>query len=82
MAPGAITNGDTLTAQGIQDKLQHKGPFTSEATETPLDASKLVYTKTTTPRAVPALDDPIRNVSSYATDHMEIGRASCRERVF
>lgn len=70
MAPGAITNGDALTAQGIADKLQHKGPFTSEATLSPLDASKLVYTKTTTPRPVPALDDPIRNVSSYATDHM------------
>lgn len=70
MAPGAITNGDTLTQQGINDKLAHKGPFTAEAKEAQLDASKLIYTKTTSPRAVPALDDPIRKVSSYATDHM------------
>ncbi len=74
MAPVAVTptatNGVSLTQKGIDEKLAHKGPFTSETTETPLYASKLKINLTQTPRAVPALDDPIRNVSSYATDHM------------
>lgn len=77
MAPGTISpasqpiaNATDLSAQAIKEKLSHTGAFKSEAKLAELDASKLKITKTTTPRAVPALDDPIRNVSSYATDHM------------
>jgi len=69
-APKAAQTGADLTAEAVGQKLSSTGPFNGDSKLAPLDASKLVFTRTTTPRAVPALDDPIRNVSSYATDHM------------
>ncbi|ELR08649.1 hypothetical protein VC83_03874 [Pseudogymnoascus destructans] len=63
--PQAVVQGNPdLSADAVKAKLS------SAASLAPLDASKLTRTRTTTPRTVPALDDPIRNVSSFATDHM------------
>ncbi|KFY84650.1 hypothetical protein V498_07796 [Pseudogymnoascus sp. VKM F-4517 (FW-2822)] len=65
--PQAVVQGNPdLSADAVKAKLASNGQPTLAA----LDASKLTRTRTTTPRTVPALDDPIRNVSSFATDHM------------
>lgn len=53
-----------LTAAAVAQKIEVAAHLQ------PLDASKLKFTKTTTPMAVPALGDPIINTSSQCTDHM------------
>lgn len=66
--PQAVQTTADLTADALEQKLSATGPGDSKLA--PLDASKLTFTRTTTPRTVPAVDDPIRNVSSFASDHM------------
>jgi branched-chain amino acid aminotransferase len=53
-----------LTASAVAQKIG------ASATLAPLDASKLTFTRTTTPMAVPELDDPIVAASSQCSDHM------------
>ncbi|OBT75870.1 hypothetical protein VF21_04418 [Pseudogymnoascus sp. 05NY08] len=60
-----VPENPNLIADAVKQKLASATPSLAA-----LDASKLTRTRTTTPRTVPALDDPIRNVSSFATDHM------------
>ena len=66
--PQAVVPGNPdLGADAVKHKL---AGIATNGTVAPLDASKLTSTYTTTPRDVPALDDPVRNGSSFATDHM------------
>ncbi|TVY83518.1 Branched-chain-amino-acid aminotransferase, partial [Lachnellula suecica] len=82
MAPSAITpprdvqQTSELTASAVAQKIAETAPglLTGEnAVETalrPLDASKMKFTKTTTPMSVPQPGDPIIATSSQCTDHM------------
>jgi len=70
MAPSAISltppegvKTSELTAAAVAQKI-------NETQTHPLDASKLKFTKTTTPMTVPEPDDPIIATSSQCTDHM------------
>ncbi|RDW91177.1 putative branched-chain-amino-acid aminotransferase-1 [Coleophoma crateriformis] len=70
MAPSAVTPAgiepaSALTAAAVSQKLNGSAP-----TLRPLDASKLTFSRTTAPMAVPELDDPIIKTSSQGTDHM------------
>lgn len=67
--PQAVVQGNpNLSADAVKQKLA--AAPNGESKVAALDASKMTRTRTATPRTVPALDDPIRNVSSCATDHM------------
>ncbi|KAH7356545.1 putative branched-chain-amino-acid aminotransferase [Rhexocercosporidium sp. MPI-PUGE-AT-0058] len=79
MAPSAITppvqQGDKLDSAAVARKLAETAPELvkngkSESTARPLDASKLKFTRTTTPMTVPAPGDPIIATASQCTDHM------------
>lgn len=79
MAPSAVTppvqSGNELDSAAITREL---GQTTSElikngkteSTLRPLDASKLKFTRTSTPMIVPAPGDPIIATTSQCTDHM------------
>jgi len=54
-----------LTAAAISKKLSNVKPTLS-----PLDASKLIFTRTTNPGTVPEFGDPVIQTSSKTTDHM------------
>ncbi|KAG9237553.1 putative branched-chain-amino-acid aminotransferase [Amylocarpus encephaloides] len=84
MAPSAITPPHThavqqaseLTAAAVAKKLAEtassvaRKPNGVEPTLAPLDASKLIFTKTTTPMTVPELGSPIIATASQCSDHM------------
>ncbi|KAE8454095.1 hypothetical protein EG329_007873 [Mollisiaceae sp. DMI_Dod_QoI] len=83
MAPSAITppNGVQQTAElttaAVARKIAETAPGltsngldTGMATLQPLDASKLKFTRTTTPMSVPQPGDPIIATASQCTDHM------------
>ena len=82
MAPAAITPPQDvqrtaeLTASAVAHKIAQTAPGLvdgANGVETslrPLDASKLTFTKTTTPMTVPKAGDPIIATSSQCTDHM------------
>lgn len=70
MAPSAISvtppegvQTAELTAAAVAQKIIQTGLQ-------PLDASKLKFTRTTTPMIVPEPNDPIIGTSSQCTDHM------------
>lgn len=70
MAPSAVSmtppegvKTAELTAAAVSQKINQTGLQ-------PLDASKLKFTRTTTPMAVPEPNDPIIATSSQCTDHM------------
>lgn len=78
MAPSAITpprevqQTAELTAAAVAQKLAKTAPALANQTNgalAPLDASKLKFTKTTTPMTVPELNDP-NAFFSQCTDHM------------
>jgi branched-chain amino acid aminotransferase len=72
MSPSAISvtpphgvKTSELTAAAVAQKIS------TQALELqPLDASKLKFTRTTTPMKVPEPDDPIIATASQCTDHM------------
>ncbi|KAH8596334.1 putative branched-chain-amino-acid aminotransferase [Bisporella sp. PMI_857] len=73
MAPSAISPTITpakgvktaeLTASAISHKLKKQNGLQ------PLDASKLIFTRTTTPMTVPEIGDSVANSASQCTDHM------------
>ena len=82
MAPAAITpphgvqQTSELTAAAVAQKIAQTAPALSkhingiETALSPLDASKLKFTETTTPMAVPQPGDPIIATASQCTDHM------------
>ncbi|CZS98503.1 probable branched-chain-amino-acid aminotransferase, mitochondrial precursor [Rhynchosporium graminicola] len=79
MAPSAITppvqSGDKLNSAAVARKLAETAPELTkngkiDDTSRPLDASKLKFTRTTTPMNVPAAGDPIIATASQCTDHM------------
>jgi branched-chain amino acid aminotransferase len=83
MAPSAVTppqgvqQTSELTATAISQKIAETAPAQlrqlngfETTTLRPLDASKLKFTKTTTPMAVPQPGDPIIATASQCTDHM------------
>lgn len=82
MAPSAITPPQQvqqtaeLSASAVAQKIAQTAPellSNANGVETPLrslDASKLIFTKTKTPMAVPQPGDPIIATSSQCTDHM------------
>ncbi|PSS27378.1 hypothetical protein M430DRAFT_130830 [Amorphotheca resinae ATCC 22711] len=71
MSPSAVSStpspgvqASELTASAVAQKIG------ASANLQPLDASKLIFTKTQTPMAVPEPGDPIIATSSQCTDHM------------
>ena len=73
MAPSAITPAATpphgiktaeLTASAITHKLE------AQSTLQPLDASRLKFTRSTTPMVVPEIGSALANSASQCTDHM------------
>lgn len=67
--PEDVQKTSDLTAAAVATKLnQTVDP--AAPTLAALDASALKFTRNTKPQTVPALDDPIRNTSSFCTDHM------------
>jgi len=73
--PEEVQQTSELTAAAVEHKLEDTAPAQSlhpngHTSLAPLDASKLIFTRTTTPRPLPALDDPCRQNSSFCTDHM------------
>ncbi|PMD44259.1 putative branched-chain-amino-acid aminotransferase [Hyaloscypha variabilis F] len=80
MAPSAITpphgvqQASELTAAAVAEKIAQTAPgLLKNGTKTtlrPLDASRLRFTSTTTPMAVPQPGDPIIATASQCTDHM------------
>jgi branched-chain amino acid aminotransferase len=71
MAPSAISvtppqevTTSELTASAVAEKIA------VQSTLAPLDASKLKFTRTKTPMAVPQPGDPIIATASQCTDHM------------
>jgi branched-chain amino acid aminotransferase len=75
MAPSAMPitpPEDTLNVQKTSDlsAAAISKKLTSIPTLAPLDASKLIFTRTTNPGTVPSLDDPVIKTASKTTDHM------------
>lgn len=81
MSPSAISTTpketvqtSELTAAAVASKLAQTTTVapqkTNGSTLAPLDASTLKFTRNPNPKEVPALDDPIRDTSSFCTDHM------------
>ena len=74
MAPSAVspvTQDVDLTAAAIVHKEAQQPTLASNnTTEAPLDASKLTYTFTTAPRAVPEASVANSGLETVATDHM------------
>ncbi|KAI9738466.1 MAG: hypothetical protein M1818_005363 [Claussenomyces sp. TS43310] len=72
--PNGMDKTTDLAASAIEQKIAETAPalskIASDSKLAPLDASKLKFTRNTTPKTLPALDDPIRNTSSFCTDHM------------
>jgi len=73
MAPSAISPAATpphgiKTAELTASAVTHK--IGAQSLLLPLNASKLVFTPTTTPMAVPDVNDPHANMASQCTDHM------------
>ena len=64
VTPPEGVNASELTASAVAHKIE------AAAHLQPLDASKLKFTKTTTPMTVPEPGDPIIDTSSQCTDHM------------
>lgn len=89
MAPAAITppqgvqQTSELTASAVAHKIAQTAPELkngSNGMETSLrslDASKLTFTRTTTPMKVPQAGDPIIATSSQCTDHMITAKWNC-----
>ena len=70
MAPSAVPltppeelSISDLPAAAVAQKISHFGLQ-------PLDASKLKFTRTSTPMTVPEQDDPVIAASTQCTDHM------------
>ncbi|KUJ15667.1 putative branched-chain-amino-acid aminotransferase [Mollisia scopiformis] len=82
MAPSAITpphgvqQTSELTTAAVARKIAETAPelisngVKTEMAPRPLDASKLKFTKTTSPMSVPQPGDPIIMTASQCTDHM------------
>ncbi|PSK45215.1 branched-chain amino acid aminotransferase [Elsinoe australis] len=72
--PASGTSTPTATSL-MKSALSHPppsalAPETAPAGPSPLDASRLTYNLTSSPRSVPAPDDPMVATSSICTDHM------------
>lgn len=63
--PDDVQRTSDLTADAITQKLSNVTPVLS-----PLDASKLKFTRTKNPQTVPDLGDPVFQTGSATTDHM------------
>ncbi|KAF2720811.1 branched-chain amino acid aminotransferase II [Polychaeton citri CBS 116435] len=82
MAPAPITpassgtttpNGTTTASSLLRAGIKHALP-TSESKVAPLDASRMTYTLTSSPRAVPAPDSAELRAQRTCTDHMVTAR--------
>jgi len=70
--PQDVQKTSDLTAAAVALKIADaaQGQANGAPKLAPLDASKLKFTRNTNPQTLPAIDDPIRNASSFCTDHM------------
>jgi branched-chain amino acid aminotransferase len=77
MSPSAVSStpredvqqSSELCAAAVAQKIAQAAPAT-ENKLAPLDASKLIFTPTTTPQVVPEANDPVACMTSQCTDHM------------
>src|SRR5277367_1445902 len=73
--PEDIQHTSELTAAAVARKLSNTAPaqaklFIGTSSLQPLNASRLKFTRTTTPREALDFSDPLVNTSSVCTDHM------------